>query len=239
MLSIHDLSATHRLRELNLAVAAGERLVLLGPTGSGKTTLLRLIIGLDTPTRGEILLEGKRLNDVPPHERGIAFVPQRPALYPHLAVWENLVASVVKGRRRSDAFDPPTLARLPVEITKAAALLKITHLLGRMPNELSGGEKQRVALARAVLSKARLWLLDEPFAPLDPLFRSEFHKDLLLLLDSSQATMILVSHDPVDALALGRLIGVLDDGRLQQLGTAGELKARPGSRFVEAVAGQF
>lgn len=223
MLSIHNLSAAHGLHDLSLSVATGERLVLLGPTGSGKTTLLRLIIGLESPTRGEIVFDGKRLNDVPPHERGIAFLPQRPALYPHLSVRENLLI----------------VCHEPAAISEAASLLKIPQLLNRRPNELSGGEKQRVALARAVLSKARLWLLDEPFAPLDPLFRSEFRKDLLLLLDSSQATMILVSHDPIDALALGRLIGVLGDGRLQQLGTPEELKARPCSRFVEAIAGQF
>lgn len=223
MLVLQGVSAAHGLREVSLTVATGERLVLLGPTGSGKTTLLRLIIGLDTPTRGEIAFEGKRLNEVPPHERGMAFVPQRPALYPQLSVRENLAISCPE----------------PASISEAAGLLKIPQLLERRPNELSGGEKQRVALARAVLSRARLWLLDEPFAPLDPLFRSEFRKDLLLLLDSSQATMILVSHDPIDALALGRLIGVLGDGRLQQLGTPGELKARPGNRFVEAIAGQF
>lgn len=208
------------LHETTFSLEAGERLVLLGPTGSGKSTLLRLIIGLETPSRGDILLDGRRLNKLPPHQRGIAFVPQRPALYPQMTIRENLALT---GKAVDDA----------------AGQLKIAHLLDRRPEGLSGGEKQRVALAKALLRKARLWLLDEPFAPLDPVFRAEFRAELLLILKSSAATIILVSHDPNDALALGRLVGVLDDGRLLQLGTPEELQARPGNRFVEAVTGQF
>lgn len=223
MLEIRNLSARVGLSDLSLSLHAGARLVLLGPTGSGKSTLLRLIIGLESPLRGDVILNGRCLNEVPPHERGIAFVPQRVALYPHLSVKRNLEVNSRDSRA----------------VTMAADLLKIPHLLNRMPNSLSGGEKQRVALARAVVKKSRLWLLDEPFAPLDPLFRNEFRHELHLLLESSQATMILVSHDPIDALALGRLVGVLGDGRLQQLGTREELQACPGNPFVEAVVGQF
>lgn len=209
------------LQPTTFSLDEGDRLALLGPTGSGKSTLLRLIVGLETPTQGEILLDGRRLMDVAPHERGIAFVPQRPALYPQLTIEENLA---LVGR---------------AGLAEAAELLKIPHLLNRKPEGLSGGEKQRVALARAVLRKARLWLLDEPFAPLDPVFRREFRQELLLLLASFRATMILVSHDPIDALALGRLVGVLEAGSLIQLGTPEELRAAPGSRFVADALGQF
>jgi multiple sugar transport system ATP-binding protein len=223
-LELRDLALLHPggggLHPTSLVLAAGERLVLLGPTGSGKSTLLRLIAGLDTPQSGDVFIDGRRVTDAAPHQRGIAFVPQRPALYPHVTVAENL------------RLTGP-------DIATAAAALKIEHLLDRRPEGLSGGEKQRVALAKAQLRQAAVWLLDEPFAPLDPVFRAEFREELLLLLKSLAATIIFVSHDPNDALALGRLVGVLDAGRLIQLGTPEDLAARPGNRFVEAVTGQF
>ncbi len=223
-LQLRDVTCTFPggggLKPTSLSLDTGERLVLLGPTGSGKTTLLRLIVGLEAPSGGEILLDGVRVNDVPPHQRGIAFLPQRPALYPQMTIRENLALA----------------GKL---VDQAAEQLKITHLLTRRPAGLSGGEKQRVALAKAVLRQARLWLLDEPFAPLDPVFREEFRRELLLILKQSQATIILVSHDPNDALALGRLVGVLDDGSLQQLDTLENLQARPGNRFVACTLGQL
>jgi len=208
------------LHPTTLDVPDGDRLALFGATGSGKTTLLRLIVGLESPTSGDILLDGRRLNDVPPHERGIAFIAQKPALYPHLTVEENL--------------------KLVTKVmAKAIALLKIEHLLKRLPHQLSGGERQRVVLARTVLKNAKVWLLDEPFAPLDPAFRLEFRKELHLLFESLDATIILVSHDPIDALALGRRLGVLGDGRLLRLGSAEELRGHPGVTEAAATTGQF
>jgi ABC-type sugar transport system ATPase subunit len=121
----------------------------------------------------------------------------------------------------------------------AAELLRVAHLLDRFPHQLSGGERQRVALARVAVRRPAVWLLDEPFAPLDPVFRSEFRHDLHLLLASTGATILLVSHDPSDALALSRRVGVLGDGRLQQLGTPEELRTRPGNRFVAEALGRF
>ena len=217
MLSLRGLTKIYTpnsgLHALNLDVPMGDRLVLLGPSGSGKSTLLRLIAGLEEPDAGEILLNSCSLRAVPPHLRGIAFVPQRPALYPHL--------------------------RLREQIDWNNNLLGLDALGERYPHQLSGGEKQRAALARALARQAALLLFDEPFTPLDPVLRAEIRCDLHLLLERKTATMILVTHDPIDALALGRRVGVLGDGRLQQLGTPEELTERPSNRFVALALGQL
>lgn len=203
--------------DLSLSLESGETLALLGPSGSGKTTLLRLIAGLEVPDSGTIRINGRDMAGVEPHLRGIAYLAQKPALYPHLTVRELI-----------DPADPNLIARLRLE-----------PLLNRRPHELSGGEKQRVALARMAVRRAKLWLLDEPFAPLDPPFRAEFRHDLHLLAKDSAATIVMVTHDPIDAMAVGRRVGVLGDGRFQQLGSAEELARRPSSRFVAFCLGRM
>jgi ABC-type sugar transport system ATPase subunit len=210
-------SATDALAALDLSLASGERFVLLGPSGSGKSTLLRLIAGLETPSSGTIRIDSHEMAGVPPHRRGVGLLPQRPALYPHLTV-----------RRQ--------LAQTPAELL---ALLNVNMLLERLPHQLSGGEKQRVALARLVGQNRPIWLLDEPLSPLDPVFRAEFRHDLHLLLTHFPATMLLVTHDPSDAWALGRRIGVFGDGGLQQVGPADELANHPANRFVASTLGRF
>lgn len=226
------------LRPTDLAVEADDRLALLGPSGSGKTTLLRLVAGLEDPDAGEIHIAGKRVDQLPPHRRGVAMLPQRPALYPHLTIEGNLQAA-----RRAGGGTPPGNAPArggePPGSSEIADLLRLGPLLSRYPHELSAGERQRVALAKLLARGAGVWLLDEPFSNLDPVFRSDFRHDLHLLLDRSAATIILVTHDPMDALALGRRVGVLGDGRLQQLGTAEELRDRPGNRFVAFCLGRL
>lgn len=201
---------------ITLSLERQDRFVFLGPSGAGKTTLLRLIAGLEEADSGRVVFDGRDVTHTPPHRRGVAYLPQRPALYPHLRVREQL--------------DGPT---------PAVELLKLAPLLDRYPHELSGGEKQRTALARIASRNCPLWLLDEPFAPLDPVLRADFRHDLHLLAASSAATMLIVSHDPIDALALGRRVGVLGDGALQQVGTPDDLYARPGTRFAAAALGQM
>jgi ABC-type sugar transport system ATPase subunit len=213
-------SSTSGLHSLDLEIPEGEHLALLGPSGSGKSTLLRLIAGLEEPDSGRIFWGEQELTKLPPHRRGVAFLPQRVALYPHLTVREHL-NSLVCDSRLNDS------------------LVNIAHLLDRFPHQLSGGEKQRVSLARLLARQAAVWLLDEPFAALDPIFRSEIRHNLHLLLGQLPTTMLLVTHDPIDALALGRRIGVLGDGRLQQLGTAEELARHPNNRFVAHTLGRF
>jgi multiple sugar transport system ATP-binding protein len=203
------------LKPFSLTLPLGERLVLLGPSGSGKSTLLRLIAGLEEPDSGEIHWDDRRIDQLPPHKRGVGLLPQKPALYPHLTVEENLNLG---------------LGAVPSQF--AVETLELSHLLSRKPDQLSGGEKQRVALARLLIRQSRLWLLDEPFSALDPVFRSEFRQVLHLLLDQTGATMILVTHDPADVGVLGQRIGVMDQGELQQIGTVEELRALPETQFV-------
>lgn len=213
------------LHPTDLTVDAGERLVLLGPSGSGKSTLLRLLVGLETPDAGEILVDGVRIDTLPPHRRGIALVPQRPALYPQMTVRQNLETVLFRPERT-----------LPAAILE---LLRLGELLRRYPHQLSGGETQRVVLAKLLIRKVGIWLLDEPFSGLDPVFRAEFRQELHLLLGRTSATMLFVTHDPVDAWSLGRRVGVLGEGVLHSLGTAEELRSRPTTSFVASTFGGF
>ena len=229
-LEIRSLAKTYpggvvALRPTSLTVESGERLVLLGPSGSGKSTLLRLLIGLETPDAGEILVNGVRVDGMPPHKRGIAFVPQRPALYPQKTVKQNLETVVARSQLK--------LAAPMID------LLRLGELLARYPHQLSGGETQRVVLAKLLIRKVGIWLLDEPFSGIDPLFRAEFRRELHLLLGPSAATMLFVTHDPADAWSLGRRVGVLGEGVLHSLGTAEELRSRPTTSFVASALGSF
>jgi len=255
MLTLRHLSKTYpngvtALSPTDLVVPTGDRLVLLGPSGSGKSTLLRLIVGLDTPTTGEVWRDGTRIDRLPPHERGVAFLPQRPALYPHLSVAKNLGINgewrMENGQKGQDnqqvssiLHSPFAIENSPFSIAHCVELLRLSPLLDRYPHQLSGGEKQRVALAKLLLRNCPVWLLDEPFAGLDPPFRAEFRHDLHLLSARVNATIITVSHDPIDASALGRRLGVLGAGVLQQVGPPDELRTRPGNRFVAFALGQF
>ena len=224
-LVLSQLAKTYRNRAVglhptDLTLEPGQRLALIGPSGSGKSTLLRLIAGLEEPTSGSILLNGEAIHRRLPHERGVAFLPQSPALYPQLTVRENL-----------------QVANASIDAT--VELLQLQNLLERKPSELSGGEAQRVALAKLWLKQASLWLLDEPFRGLDPIFRDEIRADLHLLIRQTSATMILVTHDPIDALALGQTIGVLDHGRLQALDDVQTVRDRPSTRIVAYCLGQW
>jgi ABC-type sugar transport system ATPase subunit len=226
MLRVHGLTKTYPggvvgLRPTDLTVARGERVVLLGPSGSGKSTLLRLIQGLESADGGEVWVDGRRVDGLPPHRRGVALLPQRVALYPHLTVGQNL-----------EAVQSPGTA-----VPGLSDLLQLPPLLLRYPHQLSGGERQRVALAKLLRLNRPVWLLDEPFSGLDPMFRSEFRHDLLLFAASAGATILLVTHDPIDALAIGQRIGVLADGILRQVGTPDELRSAPGHRFVAFCVG--
>ncbi len=247
MLTLRHLSKTFAngvtaLHPTDLTVEAGERLVLLGPSGSGKSTLLRLIVGLDEPTTGEVWRDGVRIDTLPPHKRGVAFLSQRPALYPHLTVRGNLRSAecgVRSAESRNQDVPSSSTPHSPFLTPHSQDLLRLSPLLDRYPHQLSGGEKQRVALAKMLLRGCPVWLLDEPFAGLDPPFRAEFRHDLHLLSARANATIIVVSHDPIDASALGRRLGALGAGVLRQLGTPEELRTRPGNRFVAFALGQF
>ncbi|HEY68016.1 MAG: hypothetical protein DRI79_13300 [Chloroflexi bacterium] len=223
-----DLKEFH-LRQINLEIAAGEYFVILGPTGAGKTVFLETIAGLHQPHQGHILLNGADVTDVPPERRGIGFVYQDYALFPHLSVAGN-IAFGLKLRR---------MGRKAVEERVAAIsrLLSIDHLLHRMPGTLSGGEQQRVALARALVVEPWLLLLDEPLSALDPETREGLQRELARLHQALGTTTIHVTHDFEEAVALGDRIGVVNEGRVVQVGSPEEIFRKPGSEFVARFVG--
>jgi sn-glycerol 3-phosphate transport system ATP-binding protein len=219
-------NGTVGLHPVTLHVPDASYFVLLGPSGSGKTTLLRLIAGLEAPDAGTIHLGDRPVHGLPPHERGVAFVPQRSALYPDRDVAGNIRAGL--------EFRPGGLARGEIDgrVRDAAGTLQIAGLLTNRPHELSGGEQRRVMLARALVRRADVWLLDEPLGQLDSALAGKLSQDLLLLQRHFRLTIIHVTHDPIEALALADRVGLLGGGRLLQTGQPGEVYSRPGSRTV-------
>ncbi len=226
------------LRDVSLVVAPGEWLVLVGPSGCGKTTLLRLIAGLETPTTGRVLLDGRDVRNVPPWKRNVALLFQRPALLPAQSVWQNLVWPWLLQQREPGRTVRRLLGRelLSPEEKQAAhrvaELVGLTELLERRADQLSGGQQQRVALGRALLRRAGACLLDEPLAHVDAPLRSQLRREMRLLSRHVRATMVYVTHDPGEALALGEKIAVLHQGALLQLDRPSTIWERPANRTV-------
>lgn len=216
--------------DLDLAVSDGELLVLMGPSGCGKTTTLRLVAGLENLTSGRICLNDQAADRWPIHKRDVAMVFQRPALYPHQTVRENLEFGVRMRGRAASACNGTSL----VEV---AAMLRLEDVLDRRPRELSGGQQQRVALGRAILRRPRAFLLDEPLSNLDVGLRAEMRRELRLLHRRLRATMVYVTHDQAEAMTLGDRIALLDKGILQQVGPPETLYQRPVNRLVAASLG--
>src|SRR5208282_315247 len=217
------------VNNINLETKEGEFLVLLGPSGSGKTTLLRMIAGLEAPTSGEIRIGGSVVNNLTPRERGIAMVFQSYALYPHLSVRENIVF-------------PLKAQKVPKEQHKqkvewATSLLGIGKLLERKPRELSGGERQRVALARAIVREPAVFLLDEPLSNLDAKLRASAREELEQFHRRVGTTSIYVTHDQVEAMAMGDRVMVLNTGVVHQLGTPTDVYDNPADTFVATFLG--
>lgn len=217
------------VNKVNLETREGEFLVFLGPSGSGKTTLLRMIAGLETPTAGEILIGGRMVNDLTPRERRIAMVFQSYALYPHLTVYNN-IAFPLKAQSV-----PRKLHKEKVEWS--ASLLGINHLLHRKPRELSGGERQRVALARAIVREPSVFLLDEPLSNLDAKLRASAREELERFHRRIGTTTIYVTHDQVEAMAMGDRIVVLHKGYVRQIGTPTTVYDDPADTFVATFLG--
>ena len=227
-----------RLCDINLEIAAGEYFVVLGPTGAGKTVLLETIAGLHRPRRGRILLAGEDITHAPPERRGIGFVYQDYALFPHLSVAGNIAFGLrLRGMGRGE---------IEKRVAAIGRLLGIEHLLHRMPGTLSGGEAQRVALARALVIEPRLLLLDEPLSALDPETREGLQRELGRIHRELGTTTIHVTHDFEEAVALGDRIAVLREdrldeglreGRIVQVGRPEEIFRRPASEFVARFVG--
>src|SRR5882762_2098548 len=231
----HDLTKVFKegqlgaVNNVNLETREGEFLVFLGPSGSGKTTLLRMIAGLETPTSGEILIGGQVVNDLSPRERRIAMVFQSYALYPHLSVYKNIAFPLKAQNVKKELHKE--------KVEWAASLLGIDALLDRKPRELSGGERQRVALARAIVREPAVFLLDEPLSNLDAKLRASAREELERFHRRVGTTTIYVTHDQVEAMAMGDRVLVLNKGVVHQLGTPKEVYDEPADTFVATFLG--
>ncbi len=222
------------LEGITLDVAASEYFVILGPTGAGKTVLLETIAGIHRPLRGRVLIDGVDVTDLPPEKRGIGFVYQDAMLFPHLNVFENIAFGLRLRSRRGDASSDRQIRE---RVYAVSELLGITHLHHRKPERLSGGERQRVALARALVIAPRLLLLDEPLAALDPASRELLQRELAGLHRALNATVIHVTHDFEEAVALGARIAVIHQGKVLQIGPPEEIFRKPNSEFVARFVG--
>ena len=214
---------------LNLSIAKGEILALLGPSGCGKTTALRLIAGFESPDQGVIVIGGQTVNEnshtAPPEKRRVGMVFQEGALFPHLSVEQNIAYGLPKDTYREQ------------RVTEVLDLVGLTAQKNRMPHELSGGQQQRVALGRALAPQPEILLLDEPFSNLDSNLREQVRRDVLAILKASQVTAIFVTHDQEEALFLGDVVAVMNDGRIEQTGSPEAIFHHPITKFVAQFIG--
>ena len=227
--SKHFADGTAALKNFSLQVNEGELVVLVGPSGCGKSTALRLLAGLEDVTSGDILIDGKTVNQITPQQRNIAMVFQNYALYPHMSVRGNLEFPLKMIRTPKDSRE--------AKVHKIAQILKLDTLLDRKPAELSGGQRQRVAMGRALVRNPSVFLLDEPLSNLDAKLRSQIRSEISELQRRLHKTTLYVTHDQVEAMTLGDRVAVLESGKLHQIGTPSELYKHPKSIFVARFIG--
>ena len=233
-LGIHNIRKTFGrnievLKGINLDIADGEFLILVGGSGCGKSTLLNMIAGLETVTEGDIVMDGRRVNDLPPKDRDIAMVFQSYALYPSMSVRDN-IAFGLSLRKVPQVEQNATIARV-------AKLLQIEPLLDRKPAQISGGQRQRVAMGRALAREPKIFLFDEPLSNLDAKLRVEMRSEIKLLHKRLGITTVYVTHDQIEAMTLGDKIAVMKDGVVQQLGTPQDIYDNPANLFVAGFIG--
>src|ERR1700752_2877288 len=217
------------IKNVNLDIADREFCVFVGPSGCGKSTLLRLIAGLEEITAGDLLIDGKRVNDVPPDERGLAMVFQTYALYPHMSVRDKMAFAL----RLAGVPKPERDAK----VEKVAELLQLKSYLDRLPKALSGGQRQRVAIGRAIVREPKAFLFDEPLSNLDAALRVQMRQEVTRLQRQLATTAIYVTHDQVEAMTMADRIVVLNAGRIEQYGSPLELYERPANLFVAGFIG--
>ncbi|SIR45954.1 carbohydrate ABC transporter ATP-binding protein, CUT1 family [Rhizobium sp. RU20A] len=219
-----SFGALNIMRDISFKIEDHEFVVLLGPSGCGKTTLLRMTAGLETVSEGDLLIDGKRVNDVHPRDRSIAMVFQNYALYPTMKVYDNI------------AFSLEVAKVAPAEIKKrvewAAATLNLTPYLDRYPKELSGGQRQRVAMGRAMVREAAVFLFDEPLSNLDAKLRAHMRTEIRQLHNRLKTTTIYVTHDQIEAMTMADKIVVMRAGKIEQIGTPDDVYDRPASKYV-------
>ncbi|WBU64430.1 ABC transporter ATP-binding protein [Paracoccus aerodenitrificans] len=218
------------VKDLNLSIGKGEFLTMLGPSGSGKTTCLMMLAGFETATHGEIRLDGRNINMVPPHKRGIGMVFQNYALFPHMTVGENLAFPLeVRGMGKAERSD---------RIARALDMVQMGAFANRRPAQLSGGQQQRIALARALVFDPQLVLMDEPLGALDKQLREHMQFEIKELHERLGITVVYVTHDQSEALTMSDRIAVFNDGRIQQLARPADLYERPENSFVAGFIGE-
>ena len=214
---------------IDLVMEAREFVAFLGPSGSGKSTLLRIIAGLETLDEGEVLLEGQRIDQLPPGRRGVAMVFQHYALYPHMTVRENMAFGLKNARVPKDEIEQ--------RVAEAARVLEIEEQLDKKPGQMSGGQRQRVAIGRAIVKQPRLFLLDEPLSNLDAALRMRTRVELAQLRHRVDAAVIMVTHDQAEAMTLADRIMVINDRTIQQVGAPMHIYSRPANSFVARFVG--
>ncbi len=214
---------------LDLKIADGDFVALVGPSGCGKSTLLRMIAGLEEMSRGDIIIDGKVVNNLTPRERNVAMVFQSYALYPHMTVAENMSFNLKLSRKPKEA--------IVASVGEAARMLGLSELLERRPAQLSGGQRQRVAMGRAVVRKPNLFLFDEPLSNLDAKLRVQMRAEIKILHQRIGTTAIYVTHDQIEAMTLADRIVVLNGGRIEQQGSPMELYRAPANIFVAGFIG--
>ena len=217
------------VQQFSLDIADKEFIVLVGPSGCGKSTTLRMVAGLEEITDGELIIDGKMVNDVPPKDRDIAMVFQNYALYPHMTVYENMAFSL--------KLRHVPKAEIDKKVKEAAEILDITQYLNRKPKALSGGQRQRVAIGRAIVRAPKVMLMDEPLSNLDAKLRNEMRAEIIKLRKRIDTTFIYVTHDQTEAMTLGDRIVIMKDGYIQQIGTPQEVFNHPANLFVAGFIG--
>ncbi len=220
---------TEVIHGVDVRIGDGEFVVLVGPSGCGKSTLLRMIAGLEEISEGEIAIDGRVVNQVPPKERDIAMVFQNYALYPHMKVFDNMAFSL-----RLAKTEPQAIRE---RVGKAAQILGLAELLDRYPRQLSGGQRQRVAMGRAIVRNPRVFLFDEPLSNLDAKLRVQMRTEIKELHQRLNTTSVYVTHDQIEAMTMADTIVVMHDGKVEQVGTPLDLYDRPSNLFVAGFIG--
>ena len=225
---IYDNKVT-AVHDFNLEIADKEFIVLVGPSGCGKSTTLRMIAGLEDISEGDLVIGGKRMNDVEPKDRDIAMVFQSYALYPHMTVYENMAFALKLRKVPKEEIDK--------KVREAAEILDITQYLDRKPKALSGGQRQRVAIGRAIVREPQVFLMDEPLSNLDAKLRNQMRAEIIKLRQRINTTFIYVTHDQTEAMTLGDRIVIMKDGFIQQIGTPQQVFDTPVNLFVAGFIG--
>ena len=217
------------VQAFDLDIKDKEFIVLVGPSGCGKSTTLRMVAGLEEITDGQLIIDGKVMNDVAPKDRDIAMVFQNYALYPHMTVYDNMAFSLKLRKESKDVIDK--------KVREAAEILDITQYLERKPKALSGGQRQRVAIGRAIVRDPKVMLMDEPLSNLDAKLRNEMRAEIIKLRQRINTTFMYVTHDQTEAMTLGDRIVIMKDGYIQQIGTPQEVFNDPANLFVAGFIG--